>query len=120
MQQRWYYPLIEKNYLKIRNIVDDINEEVKELSSSKRMIFLKFSTNFISLNINLLKSGILKFCGYEDVKADIPTLESKFKDKTVDYLSEKILPIYLQKPLPIIQLWKLQENITSEQIINEK
>ncbi len=104
--------LIDTNYIKIRSIVDEINKETKEISSSKRMIFLKFSTNFISMNINLLKSGILKFCGYKDVKADIPTLESKFKGKTIDYLSEKILPIYLQKPLPIIQLWKLQENIT--------
>lgn len=112
--------LIEKNYIKIRSIVDDINEEIKELSSSKRKIFLKYSTNFISLNANLLKSGILKFCGYEDVKADIPTLESKFKDKTIDYLSEKILPIYFQKPLPIIQLWQLQENIASEKIKDDK
>ncbi len=58
--------LVDANYIKIRSIFDDINTQVKELSSSKRMEFLKFSTNFISLNVNLLKSGILKLCGYTD------------------------------------------------------
>lgn len=108
--------LVDTNQIKIRTVFDDINEEVRALSSSKRMIFLKFSTNFISLNLNLLKSGILKFCGYKDVNADTPTFEEKFKDKTIDFFSEKILPIYLQKPLPIIQLWKLQTKVKDEKV----
>jgi hypothetical protein len=37
---------------------------------------------------------------------------------TFDYFSEKILPIYLQKPLPIIQLWKLQKKIMNEKAKN--
>lgn len=103
--------LIDQNYIKIKAMFDDINEEVRELSSSKRMGLLKFSTNFVSLNINLLKSGILKLCGYKDVNIEIPDIEDNLKDKTVQYFSEKILPIYLQKPLPLIQLWKLQKDI---------
>lgn len=103
--------LKETNFIKIRGIFDDINEEVKELSSSKRMGLLKFSTNFMSLNLNLLQSGVLKLCGYKDVNADAPAFEENFKDKTIEYFSEKILPIYLQKPLPLIQLWKLQKEV---------
>ncbi len=110
--------LIDTNYIKMRTIFDDLNEEVKSLSSSKRATFLNFSTNFISLNFKLLKSGILKLCGYKDVNFDTPAFEDKFKDKTIDYFSEKILPIYLQKPLPIIQLWKLQKKVLNEKAKN--
>ena len=103
--------LIDQNYIKIRSIFDETNEEIRELSSSKRMEFFKFSTNFISLNSRLLKSGILKLCGYSDVPFETPNFEDGIKDKTIEYFSEKILPIYLQKPLPLIQLWKLQKEV---------
>lgn len=106
--------LIDQNYIKIRSIFDNVNEEVRTLSSSKRMEILKFSTNFISSNYNLLKSGILNLCGIKNENIEMPNFENGIEKKTIDYLSEKILPFYLQKPLPLIQLWKLQKEIKKQ------
>ena len=99
-----------ENIAKHRNILLDLQAQVSSISKSKRGTFIESASKFIETNKSIIKSGIINLIGIGCIdNVRIPGKE--IMEAYTSPLFERFLSIYFQKPLPLIQLYRLQRKI---------